>query len=298
MPLDHKIRFVVYLLGDLPEEDRERLEQEYFADEDVWQAVCAAEDELIEAYVRGRLSPEQKSKFESHILVSPAKQRRVEVQRMLIDSARRAEFPETQGDAPALPASRRVTPWAPALAAAAALVLAAGLLFVMFQNRALRSQLGQAQAAQQEQQRQIDTLHRQIAALVASPLEGGAPVEASTLPTISLLLEPGLQRRGIGDTANVVPLPSVPAEILLAFDLRNDQAAAYEMVIQTPEGKEIHQTGELKSRPSRKGGRVVAVNLSSRLLPRGDYVASLFGIDARGRRAKVDSYSFSVLGPS
>src|SRR5216683_4672483 len=94
MATDEKNRLTGYLLGDLPEEERERVEWEYFSSEDFWRELCAPEDELIEAYVRGRLSGDQKLKFENRFLASPEKRSRIAVARMLIDPALREEFTE------------------------------------------------------------------------------------------------------------------------------------------------------------------------------------------------------------
>ena len=44
---------VRYLLGDLSDQERERLEQIYFADDDAFAQLSALEDELVDDYVRG-----------------------------------------------------------------------------------------------------------------------------------------------------------------------------------------------------------------------------------------------------
>ena len=38
-----------YLLGDLPEPERERLEKEYFTNDDAWELLAAIENELIDS---------------------------------------------------------------------------------------------------------------------------------------------------------------------------------------------------------------------------------------------------------
>ena len=53
-----------YLLGELPEEERSGLEAEYFADPELFARLLAAEDDLIDAYVRGALSTEARARFE------------------------------------------------------------------------------------------------------------------------------------------------------------------------------------------------------------------------------------------
>jgi hypothetical protein len=71
-------RIVAYLLGELPEEESERFEEEcYFAGEDWPEEVRAAEHDLVDAYLRKELTPEQRQHFEQNYLISDERLRRV-----------------------------------------------------------------------------------------------------------------------------------------------------------------------------------------------------------------------------
>lgn len=59
-----------YLLGDLPDQERERVEERYFTDSDFLEQVQAAEAEIIEDYARGLLSPATARKVEQNLLTS------------------------------------------------------------------------------------------------------------------------------------------------------------------------------------------------------------------------------------
>ena len=61
-------RIYRYLLGDLPEEDQFALEQEFLADGALFEQVWAAENELIDRYVRGGLTSAEKHLFEKNYL--------------------------------------------------------------------------------------------------------------------------------------------------------------------------------------------------------------------------------------
>ena len=74
-----------YLLGDIQEEERARLEERLFADEGFFNQFELAEDELIEAYVRGRLPPAQRALFESHFLASERRRDRLAVAQTLLE---------------------------------------------------------------------------------------------------------------------------------------------------------------------------------------------------------------------
>lgn len=70
-----------YFLGQLPDAQVDAIERAYFAKETELDALAAVEDELIDDYLSGRLSPEQRARFESHYLVSDVHVRRVAIAR-------------------------------------------------------------------------------------------------------------------------------------------------------------------------------------------------------------------------
>src|SRR5262249_28077760 len=65
----------LYLLGELTEDDRRRLETRVFDDEEFAarfpEHLSLLEDELIEDYVKGALTPREKNHFEDHFLRAP-----------------------------------------------------------------------------------------------------------------------------------------------------------------------------------------------------------------------------------
>ena len=75
-----------YLLGLSSEAERERFESEYFADEDAFQEMLTAEDDLIDAYVRGELSAKERKQFEKRFLTSSQARERVQFARTLVGS--------------------------------------------------------------------------------------------------------------------------------------------------------------------------------------------------------------------
>src|SRR5262245_64143804 len=66
-----------YLLGDLPEAERSSIEDRMFADDEFFDRLEFVADELIDAYVRGTLRPEQRESFERHFLQFPERRLRV-----------------------------------------------------------------------------------------------------------------------------------------------------------------------------------------------------------------------------
>jgi hypothetical protein len=55
---------VSYLLGELSDDDRDRFEDRYFADNQVHEQLRVVEDEIVLAYTSGELTKEERAKFE------------------------------------------------------------------------------------------------------------------------------------------------------------------------------------------------------------------------------------------
>jgi len=77
------MRLALYLLGDVSSGERERLEAEYFSDDEAFQKMLSAEDDLIDAYARGELSAEHRKLFEKRFLNSAEGRERLQFARTL-----------------------------------------------------------------------------------------------------------------------------------------------------------------------------------------------------------------------
>jgi hypothetical protein len=101
-----------YLLGQLPEAEEGRLEQEYLADAELQERLLLIEDDLVDAYAHGELGGGERRHLEQGLLASPRGRRKLELARGLMAAAPRSRWS-----------------WRPAaLAAGIALVLALILL--------------------------------------------------------------------------------------------------------------------------------------------------------------------------
>jgi len=67
-----------YLLGELPETERDRLEDVVFADHNLFEQLEAVEDELIKSYIRGELKTAERQRFEKAYLSSPTRRQKVD----------------------------------------------------------------------------------------------------------------------------------------------------------------------------------------------------------------------------
>lgn len=77
MAKDDQELIYAYLLGELPEEQQSELEQRYFAEDELFERLLAAEDELIDRYARGESSDEERQRIETYFLRSPARRKRL-----------------------------------------------------------------------------------------------------------------------------------------------------------------------------------------------------------------------------
>lgn len=121
-----------YLLGSLPEEQAEALENDLFDDDALFEQMEAAEDELIEAYLACELSGHDRARFEARFLVSERGRKKVAFARALHEKVS-AEAPAPEA-APSMWArfKRVLWPDVPVRRVVSAVVAAAAVFVVAF----------------------------------------------------------------------------------------------------------------------------------------------------------------------
>jgi hypothetical protein len=288
-----------YLLGNMPEEERARLEDQYFADADTFEELVAAENDLIDSYVRGELEKSERRNFELRYGQSPQQRARVDFATALNQISRQAAIEKKASLWNMVWASsfgkRPMFRWASAFAA---LVVVAGGSWLTLQNQRLRVELQQALAGQAELRRQEDALRQQIGSLEGSPKsdtqENQQSSEIAKLDTleVTLRLTPGLARSA-GEQQNTLTLPLPGSWVRLRLMLDRDEYANYQAVIRTAEGSEIRRVKELKSQGTNHE-RIVVLRLPSKLIRPGDYIVTLNG-SSGGSTEEAEAYSLRVV---
>lgn len=176
-------RLTRYLLDELPDEDRERLEGAYFTDDAAFEQLLIAEQELIDAYVHGELSAAKRERFEKVFLASPRRQERVQFARVLAHTMSGAQVAETTRDAATTDdaATTRVAASPPrpsffaalraygavlrlTLATAAALVVIASISWLLVERARLRAELLQLRVEREALREREQELEKRIAA--------------------------------------------------------------------------------------------------------------------------------------
>ncbi len=158
-------QLVSYLLGLLPDEEAERLDELNIADEEFAWRLRVVEDDLIDAYVTGALTGDTLERFESFYLASEHRRRKVKFARSfrrVVDRGigtagagagrnhiRPPGSERNRISSAGFPANQSMPPrqgWVWRLAAAAALVLLAG--GALYEDVRLRGALNEARGSQ------------------------------------------------------------------------------------------------------------------------------------------------------
>ena len=274
-----------YLLGELPEEERLALEERYFAADDVFAGLLAAEDELAEAYLSGALSAAERERYERVFLSTPAGRRTL---RLAEDLGGRLSLRPPR---PRAASARWRHALGPAAIAAAVVVAAAAGIWVTTGRD--RGHPTLARTAERPAPRPVAPSHD------GAPSPGSGSLEARPLPApggaiLSVMLAAGLVRDAGPSKAFAIPPETTTVRLVLL--LPRDDYPRYRVSLQTPEGDERMARSGLTPRHLDSGPGIEARFPARRLEP-GTYVAIVSGVMADGRTEPAGEYVFRVIRP-
>lgn len=296
---EHRMLLTRYLLGQVSPEERAGLEGQYLDDDALFHELIAAENDLIDDYVRGKLGPQEKP-FEEGFLSSPERRERVEFAKSLLAYRRIG----ANSDAPA---RERPSRWeairsylgdAPAgvrLALATLLLLTvAGSSWLAVVNGRLYNQIEAALKTQAQAQRQTQELRRQIRELQQSeattPRLSEAP-PAAGYATLSMTLAPGLTR-GADQRENLLAVPRGISEVRLWLKTNGSIRSTYNVILETAEGVQVWKSTGLAGHRGAGGGSMITIQIPAKVLKGDDYVLRLF---LAGSSSISEEYSFRVV---
>lgn len=316
-----------YLLGELSEQEQEQVEQRLLSDDDFYEQVRIAEEELIFDFVYDEMPTRDRARFTEHALPVPERRQDMRFARALRRYV--AEHAQSKDEA-TFPGKERA-PWLTPFAAffrrpiigfalATAFLLTLSLsIWMAIQNQRLRNQVVELQMRQlptptpQDTQEQLASERRRNAELSAElqreqerrssverDLEAMKEQEQRRSPSVpptrtafaSYLLTSGVTRDS-GELKKIA-LPDAKRGIYLQLDLAANDYPSYRAVLKTVGGqKELLTKNMLRARTG--GGRItVTLSLPANLLSRGDYQIQLSGVTAAGQSEAVDTYYFRV----
>jgi hypothetical protein len=298
-----------FLLDDVSEPERTQVEDRLLADNDFYQELLITEDDLIDAYARGRMPAAERTLFEPRYLNSRQGRARIEFAKRLYDSV--SSKADTPAPAPKLDqsvswwrallggpvGSRRALGFAMA-AVALLVVMIAGIWFLRERARTRPAPL-QAQTGRLESVSPRQSPSPQIAEAEEPPSTqrketSQTPARETTkraTPVIAAFtLLPGTVR---GETGTQLNLPTGATQIVLRLGIEGEPSQKYRATLSTPEGKKLWSGIVAAVKPSNNSSRLT-VSFPANLLKGSDYVMAVSGVNAEGKWESVADYSFRV----
>lgn len=305
-----------YLLGKLSDSEAARLEERSFADDSVFDDIEIAEDELIDDYVRDRLSAEDRKQFETKLLSSKRITERVEFARLLAKSG----FALPVDDEPVKRgwwASLFNASWVPNSAVSGALagvvlliVLAIPGSIAWMRLRDESKRLDNERAALEQQKRQLDeeavrqsTLSNELKNTNEQQVRRQQQLQAreeelatqTQRPSVSAFASALLfpySSRSPGEPTELTVPPSA-SNIQLKLALEDKDFDLYQATITSTGSASGFTVKNL--RPRRSGqGWVISLQFSSRRVRSGDYFVTVSGRTSPGPYEDVANYRVRV----
>lgn len=320
---------VQYLLGSLPEAQTEQLDELSVTDDSFANALRAAENGLVDAYIQGELAGTEEERFKTYYLSSPRRRQQLEFARALKAFGERHIVTEAVESQPLGSSTKDVpsgllaklptftsTGWAfqwGLAAAALALFIIGGWL--VLQNIRLRQQMSQAQArrespsqreqeletqlstersARQDTEKELARVREELARL-GKEKEAGQP-PATVNPPVSVasfILTP--QTRAIGQI-KTISIPQGTRDVAVQLELEAIDYTLYRVSLKGGANKRVLWTSKSLKAFSNGQSKALSIRLPATLLRPQVYVFELSGVRAPGAAEVVGSYSFKVNG--
>jgi hypothetical protein len=278
-----------YLLGILDEPQQQELEQRLLTDETFSEELKIVEDELIDDYLAGRLTPAEREQFELHFLAAPVRQKDLQFSRVFkqyvadatikTDEERKTDNETVPPfvaapDIPPVPAARNRPAFFNTIVIICLLTLVSGgMVYWLLSSRAPGR----------------EGIEQELAQLNEPGRQGQSPTGASP-ETYKTTLTPGLTRDSGAMKTLQIPAQSALIEVELELPISN--YSTYQATI-INKSAELYTVKHLRASPE-NGSHLVRLYLLPKYLPRGDYLIKLSGIASDGKIEGVGSYPFRV----
>jgi len=301
-----------YLLGDLDEAEESAIERNYFADAEMFEDVWAAENDLVDRYVRSLLPPDDSVLFERNYLRSVPHLARVAVARRLLSSAAVSERVSTASESSPSGPNKSALAWFETLvssarlrgafAATTAVLFLAGFTWLVIDRIRLKEHLGGVETELANQRRD----RREIEKLLAAESDKGSKLRsdverfekgALTRPSLSspraqgrvlsLALSP-LIFRGAGPPQEIEITPRTEW-IRLEMHPAESGSSLFDAILSTIEGKRVWVRQSIRSEFD-----TVILEIPARKIPAGDYILTLTP-SSRDVRGEADRYFLRVI---
>ncbi len=310
-----------YLLGELSEAERERLEESYFADDALFERFLAVKDELLDAYARGELAEVKRKRFEQHFLAAAPRRRQLNETQEFIRAVTAVSTKASDANAPIAlitPKSSwqllanffkpRPFAWQTALAALLLIALGGTWIFVRNWQQATPNEqavlqptptLTTAPSSNENNTAPVPTpanvnqspANANITPEPAPKKPTNRPPQISPAQIASIILLP-VASRDISE-ANTLRLNSDTRAVRLRLAFKSGDYRNYSAAITTIAGASVWQK-TLKADTSDKKNKTVTLQFPPALLRQQDYIVMLTGQTAAGQTETIGEYYFRV----
>ncbi|HUA13830.1 MAG TPA: hypothetical protein VMG31_00930 [Verrucomicrobiae bacterium] len=305
--LPHHELLTQYLLGSLSVEEAERLDELSVTDDDFAAQLNAAENDLVDSYVRGELSGNALAQFKSVYLSSPKRREKLALAETLLAFEQRRAAPRlgARAASPQKAGTQKRWSFSPGawLVPQRGLAIAAVLLFVasgylFTANRQLRQQLDSSNAergslVQQEQDLQHELAARPPASQgTESAATGLGEKTVDQLRVATFIFAPSL--RGAGPLP-VVPTPPDTDLVVLKLELESNDFPKYLASLEDSSTRQtVWRSPELT--PVSDGDkRAVSFAFHANLLKNQNYMIQLRGVRSNSALELVSTYPFKAV---
>lgn len=278
-----------YLLGDLGEAERTKVEERFFEQTEFSELLSEAEYDLIDEYVRDHLSRYDRERFEKCFLISERRRESLNVAKTLFHLEALPSERKVRGTGSTFPGQRWLVPLKPhrlvrsyAFATAVLLLLSIGAWLFVEKSR-LRSEIAQLPAAiNSSQPHQASEENRQLEPGISQVEQKAAPARRpnSSRTTLLTVLSPGY-RDDRGPTELAIPRATRMVRLQLNLNA-GDEYFRYDVELQRVNGELIRRWQRLTSRRDR-AQRIVLVEVPAAWIKPGQYELALKGKSGRYR---------------
>ena len=299
-----------YLLGNLPPGEQEKLEEQLMSQDDTFAQLLIHEDELIDEYLSGGLSAQEREAFERYFLAAPERRQKLGFAQALtryVDSVRKEKKDNQPSFVEALMALLRLQqPVVRYSFALIALVLTVGIAWPILEVVKLKNETDQLRAHQTTSQTAFNDLSQQISdeqkrnqdlteqlrqqQQSHSALEEQlASIERPAI--VSFPLTPG-QVRDFGVMKKLV-VPAAGKLVELSLSVDGENYKDYRAVLEEANGEEVVSLHRLKLM-RKDGSGVIVMPIPAGLLDPGDYIVKLSGINVGKPAEDIGKYYFRI----
>jgi hypothetical protein len=312
---DTETSLLRYLLGQLSETEQSSVEERFITDPEANALLCEVENDLIADYVRGRLAPGERERFERHYMATAANRQRVQVADLLLRWIDQEETTQ-HGIAPMFESMswrQRSTTQMRSYRWVVGLIAVAGALLIVLGGgwlvKGARQQRNEANLARLESMRREIKLLREIddAKQRNFELEGEieqlrrrlyppvtkSPIVSAFPEVIKYVMVDGtLRGKDVSVTSPLVIL-SETEKVQLIYTMEDSGYPCYRADIQSAGGEKVWSSESISPRLSRSVATFTITLLASKLA-NGAYTLSLSGVSKTGDIDHLSKHSFRV----